>query len=404
MHEDELGPYARLSLNFDVLRLVCDSLTAVDDVLSFALTCSALTEYAFRRRLSMSPIVLSNNEAVLSLHAFVFSREPSLAPYIYGIKLPDPYAYEVPVVDRSIFDDNVVAILEAAVNIQYLHFPTSIKDLVFDAAMKLTTLRELHAVSEVYQGPLRLRLITLRSPLRCLSIEECDPMGDSISAFFLHRHLGHLGPTLEALDLDFFELDIPPSSITTHFAAVRSLKFQADFISFEFHPVAILLRLFPNLNDTLVLGPFTTMFTDDEFTTVRARSEEEQKDHVWPGLDRLVCDAEWAFVYALQCPVRRMDIHVPRARGNRYLSETLRTNAPQHLHLCVKMSSREGWGVLDGLLPLEAADSLTHLVIFVEFEVHRKWRAYLKRKHVPWNRLFVRQRCPVHLEAPLILH
>ncbi|KAM5538326.1 hypothetical protein V8D89_007928 [Ganoderma adspersum] len=338
----------------------------------------------------MSPITLPDNESVLSLHTFIFSDEPARASYIYGLKLPDPYAYEVQVIDRSIFDDRLVAILEAAVHIQYLHIPTSIMDPVFDAVMKLPTLREFHAVSQDTGRPLRRRLNTLRSPLRSICIEACDPGGDNISAFFLHRHLSHLAPTLEALDLDFFLLDIPPSFITTQFAVVRSLKFQADYISFDFHPMAILLHLFPNLDDTLVLGPFTTTFADDEFAALRARSEEEQKAHAWPGLDRLVCDAEWAFVYALQCPVRRMDIHVPRARGNWCLSDTLRSNPPRHLHLSVKVSSREGWGVLDGLLPLEAADRLTHLVIVVEFEVRRKWRAYLKRKRIPWSRLLDR--------------
>ncbi|KAM5538309.1 hypothetical protein V8D89_007911 [Ganoderma adspersum] len=156
-------------------------------------------------------------------------------------------------------------------------------------------------------------------------------------------------PTLEVLDLDLFPLDLLPDSITTPFTAVHSLKFRADYISSDFHPLAIRLRLFPNLDHTLVLGSFNTRCTDDE-------------------LDRLVCDAEWAFVYALRCPVRRMDILVAGAHGKRYLVDTLRNNSPLHLHLSLVLSCHEGWGALDGLLPPEAADRLTHLLVFVSFE------------------------------------
>ena len=403
MHQAESrDPCGQPRLNFDVPRLVCNYLVDVSDILSFALTCSTLTEDAFRRRLSMSPVALLNAESVHSFHTFIFSNKTSRAPYICGLKIPGPYTFEVQVVAPSVIDDCLVALLEAAVRIQYLHFPTSINDPVFDAVMKLTTLRELHAVSEVYQGPLRCRLPTLRSPLRSLCIEESDVMGDNISASLLHRYLSHFAPTLEALDLDFFELDILPSSIATQFPAVRSLKFRANFISFDFHPMAILLRLFPNLNDTLVLGPFTILFTEDEFLALRARSEEEQKAHAWSGLDRLVCDAEWAFVYAIQCPIHRMDIRVPQSHKKQYLTETLRYNSPRHLHLSLRLSFCEGPSALDGLLPLEAAGRLTHLVILVEFNLPRKWRTHLKRKPISWHRFFVRpKRSHLDSEASL---
>ena len=60
MHSEKGQP----RLNFDTLRLICNSLTNVSDVLSFALTCSTLKNDAFQRRLQMAPIILSNPEAV----------------------------------------------------------------------------------------------------------------------------------------------------------------------------------------------------------------------------------------------------------------------------------------------------------------------------------------------------
>ena len=153
----------------------------------------------------------------------------------------------------------------------------------------------------------------------------------------------------------------------------------------------LLLSLFPNLSDTLVIGPPQITFMHDYLYDMRAHSEEEQKAHVWLALDRFVCDAEWAFAFALQCPIRRMDIRIAQYTGGRYLAETLRSNSPRHLHLTVELKACEGWGVLDGLFPTEATGRLTHLVILVEFEAHSKWKAYLKGKRVPWTRLFVRQ-------------
>ena len=397
MHRSVTKPSQQPRLNYDTLRRVCSSLDDVSDVLSFALTCSALTEDAFRRRLSMSPIILVNDDSINSLHAFIFSNKPARAQHIYGLELPSPCTYQA--MDDSLFpltDARLVALLEVAVHIQYLSFPTNVNDLVFEAVMKLTTLHRLHTTSHYDAQPFRSRLITFRSPLRCLRIDQFDLTDDSISAFFLHKHLTHFAPTLKVLDLDSFQLDLLPDSITTPFTAVHSLKFRTGYISSDFHPLAILLRLFPNLDDTLVLGSFNAMLTDDQLAALRARSEEEQTTHAWPRLDRLVCDAELAFAYALQCPVRRMDVLVEGAHGKQYLLDTLWNNVPRHLHLSLELSCRKGWGVLDDLLPLEVADRLTHLLIFVSFDVQYRWRRAHSGKHkhnrIPWHRLFVRRR------------
>ncbi|KAI1791954.1 hypothetical protein LXA43DRAFT_369146 [Ganoderma leucocontextum] len=395
MHPDEPGyPCGQPQLNFDVLRRVCHHLVDVSDVLSFALTCSTLTEDALRRRLRMAPVNLLNGESIDNFYRFIFANEPARAPYIYGLKLPASYNYDIQVMDNSRFqtiDDHLVALLEAAIHIQYLYFPTSVSDPIFDAAMKLTTLRELHAVSDVYQGPLRFRLTTLRSPLRSLRIEENDPFGDNISTTHLHNGLSHFAPTLEVLELDFFQIEIPSSSVTIPFTAVRSLKVKnADFI-FDLDQVAILLRLFPNLDNTLSLGTcLGTNVAEDEYLIMRQRNQEAQKAHAWSGLDWLVCDAETAFLMALQCSIRRMDIGVPHSRGKRYLTETLRHNSPRQLHL--SLSFRDGFGVLDGLLPFEAADKLTHLVVFADFDVPYQRRARRRRKHirVPWDQFIDR--------------
>ena len=78
--------------DFDILRAVCNYLGNASDVLSFALTCSSLTEDAFRKRLSMSPVTLSTAASVRIFYTFIFSNEPARAPCIYGLRLLVPFS------------------------------------------------------------------------------------------------------------------------------------------------------------------------------------------------------------------------------------------------------------------------------------------------------------------------
>ena len=232
-------PHEQPCLNLDILLLVCNYIPDVSDVLSFALICSALTEDSFRRRLRMSPVDLSNGNSLDQFHAFIFSSQLSRAPCIYGLKLPCPHD-DPQVMVKPGFFDRLAAILEAAVHIQYLNFPTSIINPVFDAVAKAATLRELWVFTDVYEQHLRTRLATFQSPLRCLHVDGSEFVGDTISASYLHDHLSHLVPTREFLDLDEFPIRIPPSSITTQFTAVRSLKVKTAFNS-DSNPLDVLL-------------------------------------------------------------------------------------------------------------------------------------------------------------------
>ena len=277
MHSEE--PFAdqdeRPQLNFDILRLVCIYLIDVSDVLSFALTCSSLTEDSFRRRLRMSPVDLSNGNSLDRFHTFIFSNQPSRAPSIYGLKLPCPHDDPRVMIKDGCFD-RLAEILEAAVHIQYLNFATSIINPVFDVVAKAATLRELWVFTDVYEQPLRTRLATFRSPLRTLLVDGSEFVGDTISASYLHDHLSHLAPTLEFLDLDEFPIRIPPSSVTTQFTAVRTLKVKTAFNS-DSNPLDVLLRLFPRLDNTLDLGQLIGNIREEDYLAFRERSKDAQK-------------------------------------------------------------------------------------------------------------------------------
>ena len=399
--QPSVDPLEELRLNFDILRLVCDHLTDVPDVLSLSRTCSALQEDALRRRLRMAPVKLLNAELLNSFHTFIFSNAPSRAPHVYGLQFLAPYYYQV--AERSdslVVDRRLASILVAAVHIQYLDFATSISPLVFDAVIKLTTVRELRVFTDAYQQPLCARLSAFRSPLRYLHVERSGLTTDSISASYLHDRLSHLAPTLEFLDLDDFPISIPPSSVTTQFTTVRSLRLRTPFAS-DSDTLDVLLRLFPKLHNLLDLGRFLGNIGEDEGLAFQERSKEVQKRHTWSSLDRLVCDALTAFLLALQCPIRRMDIEVRPPDGSSFLARFLCHNSPPKLHVSLTLYSGFS-AVLDGLFPIETAEKLTHLVIFANLGVRYSFGARRKANNVHWDRFIVSPRLSTPGRAQLI--
>ncbi|KAM5538342.1 hypothetical protein V8D89_007944 [Ganoderma adspersum] len=375
-------------LNFDVLRLICNDLTVVHDVLSFASTCSALRKGALQRRLRMSPVVLTLPDSLETFHKFIFADPTSRAPYLYGLEL-------APYTDYAANDDPrssscIVSILEAATRIEYLHFSTTIGNAVCATVAKITTLRELIVYSDwdsytrKQPGVFHGLLTTLRSPLQHLAVADYET--GQISASFLHDHLSHFAPTLTSLKVEEFLFYISPSSVTAPFTAMRSLEISSVPRRSRFYRLDVLLRLFPNLDDTLVLRGFTP--PEGEYSAFREQSKEAQKDYTWRSLDRITLSAELAFMMALRCPIRRMDIDGPVVhRITPYLADALRDSCPRHLLLSITFSGHDDLHYLDGMFPPEAADRpLTHLVLFVEINFCRLCRRTGGCADFSWSR------------------
>ncbi|PIL31093.1 hypothetical protein GSI_05789 [Ganoderma sinense ZZ0214-1] len=339
-------------LNLDILRLACNYLTDVPDVLYFALTCSALTEDGFRRRLSMSPINLPDAESVHSFHTFIFSNELGRAPFIHGLELGKLLFDDVEEDDLELqtVNNRLVAILQGASHIQYLRFPSDMTlDPVFAAAANTTTLRKIHMVFVSSMEPSWKLLPTFHSPLRSLRIDGSYRACNYFCASLLSDNLATFAPTLEVLDLFELVLDLPPSSVTTQFTAVRSLGI--GMVS-DFGGLEILLQLFPNLSDRLSLGEIDTLGDRDHATTTRECSKEAQQTNTWPRLDRVECDAESAFLMALQCPIGRMDVMLSHdSHVIRYLAPVLRDNCPRILRLTCFGPFNAGLDGVDSLFP-----------------------------------------------------
>ena len=362
-------------LDFDVLHLICNHLTDVPDVLSFALTCSMWTKPAFIRRLRMSPIDLSNVKSVNSFHRFIFADIAARAPYIHRLKLPDPHLFSFGAEDPQFqaMHRRLVDILQAAEHLKYLYIPTTtLLDPVLAAAARMTSLRELHIVFDGdRESPVRL-LGTFRSPLRSLRIDKGSrPDNNRTSMKLLHDHLANFAPTLEVLELPDVNFDISPSLVTTQFTAMRS--FTTPFVeSIKQFMVEMLLQLFPNLDNTLALGFLNQAYTEsmeNDYVNERNASKDAQKTRTWLGLRRLACDAELAFLMSLGCPFHRLDIRTLEFYHRPFIAPILRCSCPQILQLSITSRFGDQWDDLDSLFPREGVDPLTHLVLFADFEI-----------------------------------
>ncbi|KAM5538341.1 hypothetical protein V8D89_007943 [Ganoderma adspersum] len=257
----------------------------------------------------MSPVVLSLPDSVERFHKFIFADPTSRAPYLYGLSVSPDLYYAAN--DDPRFADCLVAILEAAVHLEYLYFPTTIGLPICAAVTKLTTLRELIVYSNSHSHPqhqpeaaLNNLLAALKSPLQHLCVIDYER--GQISASILHDHLFHFAPTLESLTVEDFPFDISPPSVTTSFTALRSLTINAMPYQPHFCRLDVLLRLFPNLDGTLFLNRF--MPPVDQHSALREQNKEAQREYTWRRLDRVIGSAELAFTMALRCPIRCMDI------------------------------------------------------------------------------------------------
>ncbi|KAM5538315.1 hypothetical protein V8D89_007917 [Ganoderma adspersum] len=379
----------RPQLPFDILRLVCDSLTEIPDVLSFALTCSGLTGNAFRRRLRMSPINLTDDKVFDSFERFIFADVAGRAPHIYGLifSLPtdDQFGVGDPHFRTLGLNDRLVAILQVAVHLQYINFPISTGfDSVLTAAANMTSLRELQ-IFLVANSPVKNHLGAFRSPLRILRLQlgDVNLNDEGVMARFLQNHLVNLAPTLEVLHLVTGSFNIRPSLVTTQFTAVRSLTILT--LNFNQFTLEILLRLFPGLDSLIlfIVHPMPDM--EEVFPDWREVNKRVQSTRAWRGMDHVACDAECAFLMALRCPIRRMDTSVSSRQVKQYLAPVLRHNYPQQLHLHVR-SFDDGMGDLDELFPSEGAENLTHLVVFIKFNIGYGLDYGRGDREVPWTR------------------
>ncbi|KAI1787784.1 hypothetical protein LXA43DRAFT_1097964 [Ganoderma leucocontextum] len=401
--------------NEDILAIACEFITGVSNVLSFALTCSALRPVATQRLLSMRSITLKIDPSVRRFHSFLFADTPARAPHIRAVTIGLESKDASPAIaDVAKDTDLLIDILTACPHLERISLlfygispQTSHDARVMDAIAALPSLRSL----TVY-GPSEdaLTLVSnIRAPLRVLILHQC---GAGETEFWhpaaLEEFLSHLAPTLEKLTL--YELiadeDVlqalgvtarqRPGSGATQFPAVRSLSIG---MLLGMPLLSHLQYLFPALDGTLSIGQF--IFEDEEqtdtdslqpYVDLRAanlRAQGSLSDALvgdgsgslsscaWTKLDRVVCGALFFYLLGLRCPVRlvMLDFTIGHSlaftQAAMRAAEALRENPVPRLKFSLVLN--DGLDVFDALFSPELAGTLTHLTLSLSLANDTMW-------------------------------
>ena len=381
------------SLDLDVVDFICTFLTDYSDLLSLSLTSSALRPLAIRNLLRNHPIVLKNVDAIVKFHDFVFADSNSRLQHLTALKIvaaPDESHLDYRSCERAI--ESLLAILSQTPSLIFLELLSGWKWGYFDdprissAVCSLETLRELRIAGD-FSKTVDF-IATVRSPLAKLALSyKSSVLGLEWTPAFLCTTLSHVAQSLESLTINgsYVRLTegLPDSPSTlTPFHTVRSLTL--DYLQCPPH-LPLLLELFPNLDGTLHLvgngyqDPNADWDPDDDalevlLKTTREENGSAQEQRSWKRLAQLITDVETLFVLNLRCPIGLIVLHqCPTDEdGVKCLAQSLREHPPAKLNLQFVFGGVGLVGVeYEGIIPPEAAATLTHLTVCIKYEYTR---------------------------------
>lgn len=384
----------RPPLDLDVLSSICAFLTEYPDLLSLSLTCSVFRPLAIRTMLRTRPVILKKVATIPKFLDFLSSdaaRIPHLVALVVNV------AHNECELDQECRERTVkglVAILGRSSSLKSLGLLSSangrplgyLDDPRLSAAVgEIPSLRELTIGGRTEATDF---LGAVHSPLTKLSLHFLNPVGglDEWSHTDIIAELSHFSRSLETLSIEWshVRLESGPSGSSaptfTQFHAMRSLILN-NLVTVPHLP--ILFELFPNLDGTVHLNQFIyeipdSVDQDERYNFFRRAREEngvaQEGRNCWTHLRRLICDVETLFVLNLRCPIGLIIVHgcsVDNADSiaRRYLVESLRDYPPTHLNLQFAANWDGGFDEpsLNGIIPTEAAATLTHLTLCVKY-------------------------------------
>ena len=391
------------SLDLDVLDSICTFLTDYSDLLSLSLTSSVLRPLAIRSLLRNHPVVLKNVDAIFKFHDFIFANPASRLQHVTALKIIVAQNETRSHLDSDSSEravESLLAILSQTLSLTSLELLSGWEWGYFDyprisaALSSLETLRELRIAGNLSKTANFIRAI--RSPLSKVAFWFM-PSADGLdwTPASLCTTLSHVAQSLESLTIKssiirIAEGRLPDSPSTlTQFHTVRSLTL--DHLRYPPH-LPSLLTLFPNLDGTLHLigdgyedpedpGDWDPGDKSDFLLFLRSiraqngRAQEQEPGRGWTrGLARLICDADTLFALNLKCPIGLTVLphcDVDNERAER-VAEALREHPPAKLNLQFVFGGVGLTGVeYEGLIPPEAAATLTHLTVCVKHEFMR---------------------------------
>ena len=385
------------SLDLDVLASVCAFLTEYPDLLALSLTCSVIRPLAVRNMLRNRPVVLKKVDTIFKFHDFILADAAAVRfPHLTALKVdvshyethPDPECRE-----RAI--EALCSILRHATSLVSLDLLSSangrplayLDDSRLAVAVgELTTLRELTIGGLTETADF---IGAIRAPLTKLALRFTRPVGGLTewSITPICAALSHIAPTLESLSIRETHVRLecpppPPGHLPTftgiQFHTVRSLTLNRLVVVPH---LPLLFHLFPNLDGTVHLTPFIYEVPDSVdysdrynafFRTAREQNGKAQERRTWKRLERLICDVETLFNLNLKCPIGLTIVHECTPEGDlearRRLAECLHDHPPARLNLQVEVQYDSEERSLGGMIPLEAATTLTHLTLCVKYK------------------------------------
>ena len=395
----------------DVLAIVCEFLTDVPDILSFALICSSLHPVAIKRLLSMRPIHLTGRQSIPKFHFFLFTDVCARAPHVRALDL-DTRRRRRKSMNQPSDAPRLVEILTSCprldrivVSFDNRSSPGLIDEpRVINTIATIPSLRSLSVYGSTTDAFNFLREV--HAPLRTLEIHCRDQPDGYWYPAALENTLKRprLASTLEDLRLSSFIVDpkaikmlcnvVTPSTFgMAQYPAVRSLSIR----SFKGEPILDdLQHLFPALDGTLSLHRLSESFDENSYARIRAanqRAQENNPSRAWRKLDRLgVHDAPVLYVLGLLCPIRLVVLEYPNAHTKlHYAREALRENPVPKLKLSLLLN--RPLPAPDDFLSEELAHALTHLMVCLVYSNNDFSSAIVNPgafTRVQWDDLLVR--------------
>ena len=405
------------SLDLDILASICAFLTEYADILSLSLTNSVLHPIAVRAMLRNRPVVLEKVDTILKFHDFIFADvSAARLHHLRALKVdfsdywhrPDPKCTE-PALEA------LLAIVQQATSLVSLELLSSSDgtQLGYLDNLNPKVVEELATVQEPRIGG-RTEVVdfigAVRAPLKKLALRFTGPVGglEEWSAHSLGATLFHLAPSLEILTIAQTRVRLERSpSLPGSSGSVRG-----TFIGIQFHALrsltmnnlldipdlSLLLELFPNLDRTLHLTPYI-YYCDRYDTSLRTAREQNgmaQERRTWQCLDRLICDVKTFFVLNLRCPIGLTIVYkcAPDANPGTWqcLVESLRDHPPARLNLQVEVQYDSAERSLGGMIPPEAAATLTHLTLCVKYRYDSRVDLPPSGSHPRWADVWVSRR------------
>ena len=314
-----------LKLDTDIIEAVCSSIDNRRDLLSVSLTSSVLRDIAIRQLLRSHTIYLRSRKTIRAFYAFIFSRNPSLAPHIRSLVIPANAWFRVaPPWETDLPEDieHIMDILDCAENLDTLDLslppsyefsPRFVSTLAAGRTVRHLSLSKgsrpwdtcwVHHALQAIRSP----LVTLRVRSRPERYIDFSP---SAAASHFGQSFSHFSTssTLTTLYLDHIPMYDDSFLQLPRFLSVRSLALTRPLTR---EPnVAALLYLFPSLDRTLSLrmvrgAGYDPVSDPETLAEVQENNKRAQVVSRWTKLDTLECDYTAVQLLALQCPVRRL--------------------------------------------------------------------------------------------------